>query len=133
MSEHEQTKQQAEARAAASREDAEARAFALAARAEARVKALIDKQDRRMQRPSRPLPEVDLKPPLARLEKTAKDYITQHLPATQEFREVVSIRAYYRAERRDFAPGREGADWAQAEQEVLDVSPFGNPNPSSDS
>lgn len=125
MNEHQQTKQQAEALAVACREGAEARAEAAASKAEARVKALIDRQDRRLQEPDSPLRQVDLRPPLSRLEKTAKDYLIKHLPSTPEFREVVSIRAYYRAERRDFGPGQEGVDWVEAEQEVLDVPPFG--------
>jgi hypothetical protein len=34
------------------------------------------------------------------------------------YRELVAIAAYYRAERRGFAPGGEVEDWLEAEREV---------------
>jgi hypothetical protein len=34
------------------------------------------------------------------------------------YRELVAIAAYYRAERRGFAPGGETQDWLEAEREV---------------
>ena len=108
----------------AMREEAEARAETSALRAETRAKALVDGHYRRMQKPTRPLSAVDLAPPLSRLEKTAREYLNKHLPSTDVFREAVSIRAYYKAERRGFGPGQEGFDWIEAEQELLDVPPF---------
>jgi hypothetical protein len=39
-------------------------------------------------------------------------------PDSSAYRELVSIAAYYRAERRGFAPGGEVEDWLVAEQEV---------------
>ncbi|WP_036249999.1 DUF2934 domain-containing protein [Methylobacter sp. BBA5.1] len=35
-----------------------------------------------------------------------------------EFREMVAINAYYRAEKRGFEPGHEMDDWLEAEQEI---------------
>ncbi|MDD2660879.1 MAG: DUF2934 domain-containing protein [Methylococcales bacterium] len=35
-----------------------------------------------------------------------------------EFREMVAVNAYYRAEKRGFKPGQEIDDWLQAEQEI---------------
>ena len=34
------------------------------------------------------------------------------------YRELIAIAAYYRAERRGFAPGGETEDWLEAEREV---------------
>jgi hypothetical protein len=34
------------------------------------------------------------------------------------YRELVALAAYYRAERRGFAPGGETEDWLEAEREV---------------
>jgi hypothetical protein len=39
-------------------------------------------------------------------------------PDSSAYRELVAIAAYYRAERRGFAPGGEIEDWLAAEQEV---------------
>jgi hypothetical protein len=39
-------------------------------------------------------------------------------PDSSAYRELVAIAAYYRAERRGFAPGGEVQDWLDAEQEV---------------
>ena len=36
-----------------------------------------------------------------------------------QLRQMISEAAYYLAEKRGFAPGLEGDDWCQAEQEVL--------------
>ena len=35
-----------------------------------------------------------------------------------EFREMVAINAYYRAEKRGFEPGHDIDDWLEAEQEI---------------
>ena len=35
-----------------------------------------------------------------------------------EFREMVAVNAYYRAEKRSFEPGHEMDDWLEAEQEI---------------
>jgi len=35
-----------------------------------------------------------------------------------EFREMVAINAYYRAEKRNFEPGHEMDDWYEAELEI---------------
>jgi hypothetical protein len=39
-------------------------------------------------------------------------------PDSSAYRELVAIAAYYRAERRGFAPGGEVQDWIAAEREV---------------
>jgi len=39
-------------------------------------------------------------------------------PDSSAYRELVAIAAYYRAERRGFAPGGEVEDWLEAEREV---------------
>jgi hypothetical protein len=39
-------------------------------------------------------------------------------PDSSAYRELVAIAAYYRAERRGFAPGGEIEDWLDAEREV---------------
>lgn len=39
-------------------------------------------------------------------------------PDSSAYRELVAIAAYYRAERRGFAPGGEVEDWINAEREV---------------
>jgi len=35
-----------------------------------------------------------------------------------EFREMVAVNAYYRAEKRGFEPGHEMVDWLEAEREI---------------
>jgi len=35
-----------------------------------------------------------------------------------EFREMVAINAYYRAEKRGFKPGNEMDDWLEAEKDI---------------
>ena len=35
-----------------------------------------------------------------------------------EFREMVAVNAYYRAEKKSFEPGYEMDDWLEAEQEI---------------
>ena len=36
-----------------------------------------------------------------------------------EFREMVAVNAYYKAEKRGFVPGHEMDDWLEAEQEII--------------
>lgn len=40
-------------------------------------------------------------------------------PSENELRQMISEAAYYRAEKRGFAPGLEADDWCEAEAEVL--------------
>jgi hypothetical protein len=40
-------------------------------------------------------------------------------PSESELRRMIEEAAYYRAEKRGFAPGREEDDWREAEAEVL--------------
>ena len=41
-------------------------------------------------------------------------------PTATELYEMIREAAYYRAEKRGFAPGLDADDWAQAEAEVMD-------------
>jgi hypothetical protein len=41
------------------------------------------------------------------------------MPSAEELRAMISEAAYYRAEKRGFAPGLEADDWLQAEAEIL--------------
>jgi hypothetical protein len=41
-------------------------------------------------------------------------------PTATELYEMIREAAYYRAEKRGFAPGLEAEDWAQAESEVIE-------------
>ena len=43
---------------------------------------------------------------------------TAQAPSDEERRRRVSEAAYYRAERRSFAPGQEDEDWLEAEKEL---------------
>jgi hypothetical protein len=40
-------------------------------------------------------------------------------PSDEELRRMIEEAAYYRAEKRGFAPGGEEEDWCQAESEIL--------------
>lgn len=40
-------------------------------------------------------------------------------PSEETLRAMISEAAYYRAEKRGFAPGMEADDWLQAETEIL--------------
>lgn len=42
------------------------------------------------------------------------------LPSEKELLEMIAEAAYYRAQKRGFAPGAEAEDWIQAEAEVLE-------------
>ena len=37
------------------------------------------------------------------------------------FREMIAVNAYYRAEKRGFAPGHEWDDWLAAEREITNT------------
>jgi hypothetical protein len=41
-------------------------------------------------------------------------------PSDEEIRRLIAEAAYYRAEKRGFAPGAEEQDWCEAEREVRD-------------
>jgi hypothetical protein len=41
-----------------------------------------------------------------------------------EFREMVAINAYYRAEKRGFKPGNEMDDWLEAEKDIQSLWPY---------
>lgn len=41
-------------------------------------------------------------------------------PSESELRQMIAEAAYYRAEKRGFAPGLEGEDWREAEAEVME-------------
>jgi Protein of unknown function (DUF2934) len=45
--------------------------------------------------------------------------IPQRAPSDDELRRMIELAAYYRAEKRGFAPGLETQDWCEAEAEVL--------------
>jgi len=45
---------------------------------------------------------------------------TAHIP-NQDYQEMVSQAAYYRAEQRGFIPGYEEEDWLEAENEILSM------------
>jgi len=40
------------------------------------------------------------------------------------FREMVAVRAYYKAEQRGFEPGHELEDWLEAERELLPIPSY---------
>ena len=42
------------------------------------------------------------------------------LPSAQEIYEMIAQSAYYRAQKRGFAPGLEAEDWREAEAEVME-------------
>ena len=46
--------------------------------------------------------------------------IGDQAPSESELRRMIEQAAYYRAERRGFAPGMEIDDWCAAEREVLE-------------
>lgn len=49
------------------------------------------------------------------------------LPSAQEIYEMIAQAAYYRAQKRGFAPGLEAEDWRQAEVEVMERLTNGRP------
>ena len=49
------------------------------------------------------------------------------LPSAEEIYEMIAQAAYYRAQKRGFAPGLEAEDWRQAEVEVMERLSNGRP------
>ena len=45
---------------------------------------------------------------------------TAHIP-NQDYQEMISEAAYYKAEQRDFIPGYEEEDWLAADNEILSM------------
>lgn len=119
-----------ETRAKLAREEAEARVEAVISEAEARVQALIAETYRRMAELARRKPGAACTPrgydgetvgaePLAEPPSSRADPVPFHL--------AVAVRAYYKAERRGFEPGRETTDWLEAERELMAPTPWGTP------
>ena len=52
-----------------------------------------------------------------------KRYITngQHADLRKEYHHMVSVNAYYRAEKRNFEPSHELDDWYKAEREITNI------------
>ena len=51
-------------------------------------------------------------------EETAELAERQRIPTPAERRHMIAEAAYYRAEKREFAPGHELEDWLEAEAEL---------------
>jgi len=51
------------------------------------------------------------------------------VPSAREIYEMIREAAYYRAEKRGFAPGLEAEDWLHAEAEVMERVRNPPPNP----
>lgn len=111
-----------ETRARLALEEGESRAEAAISEAEARVQALIAETYRRMAELARRKPGAAYTPrgyewetvgaePLAEPPSPQADPVPFHL--------AVAVRAYYKAEQRGFEPGRETADWLEAERELM--------------
>ncbi len=112
----------AEARAELVVEEAVARAEAVGTRAEARINALIAEYYRRMQEHVGRTPGMALAPTLSSGENGTIQQSDRLPPPRMNpdlLREVVSVLAYYKAERRGFGPGRETDDWLEAERELV--------------
>jgi len=52
--------------------------------------------------------------------KSLLDY-SGDIDLKDEFRKMVAVNAYYRAEKRGFDPGHEIDDWYKAELEITDI------------
>ena len=52
--------------------------------------------------------------------KSLLDYDSD-IDLKNEFREMVAINAYYRAEKRAFDPSHEMGDWYEAELEIINI------------
>jgi len=58
---------------------------------------------------------------LARVQpETQREAPQTGAPSAEDIRRMVAEAAYYRAEKRGFAPGAEEQDWCEAEREVRD-------------
>lgn len=111
-----------ETRARLALEEGESRAEALISETEARVQALIAETYRKMRELAHRKPGAAHTPrgydggtvgaePTAEPPSPRADPVPSHL--------AVAVRAYYKAERRGFEPGRETADWLEAERELM--------------
>lgn len=96
-------------RAHNSRLKAEQRAQASADAAAAKVQSVISKSQQRAA-------------------DKASLIIRRYLPVTEVFPEAVAIRAYFKAQQRNFAGGDVSEDWLNAEEEILSAQPFGEQN-----
>lgn len=45
---------------------------------------------------------------------------TKNAPDPNEYQHMVAEAAYYKAEKRGFAPGDDQEDWLEAEQEIME-------------
>lgn len=52
--------------------------------------------------------------------KSLLDY-SGDLDIKDKFREMIAVNAYFKAEKRDFIPGRELEDWYEAEDEITQL------------
>ena len=59
---------------------------------------------------------MDRKPPPVRAMPPATE------PGERERQSMIAEAAYYRAEKRDFAPGKEIEDWLAAEKQIDDLT-----------
>jgi hypothetical protein len=50
--------------------------------------------------------------------KSLLDY-SGDIDLKDQFREMIAVCAYYKAEKRGFKPGHEMDDWLEAEQEII--------------
>ena len=48
-------------------------------------------------------------------------YYSGNIDLKDDFREMVAVNAYYRAEKRGFEPGHELDDWYEAEREIKSI------------
>ena len=100
-------------------EEAEATVEAVIAEAEARVRALMAESYQRAQALARRIPGT---PTLSDGENTRPEPVAK-APSPEAgpdpFRKAVSVRAYYKAEKRGFEPGQEVKDWLDAERELM--------------
>lgn len=55
---------------------------------------------------------------------SASNGVMRSLVNPKLFREMVAVRAYYKAEQRGFKPGHELEDWLEAEKELLPVPSY---------
>lgn len=53
-------------------------------------------------------------------DKSSREY-SGNIDLKDEFRKMVAVNAYYRAEKRGFEPGHELDDWLEAELEITNI------------
>lgn len=120
--------QEAERRAKAAIADAMAQAENVVALADAKARQRIDEYHRRMQELARWSRDVAYRSEQgdeANDGRRSGDGAMRTDP--HGCREAIAMTAYYKAERRSFAPGREVDDWLAAEKEVLARAPIDAP------